>query len=137
MQDLLYPNSLSCLISTGPLYDPVTSTLHFVDISQKKVERKPHCLLSTCSHLVYVGFPCKYIESRSFKRTIRGIDIMLGFATQGCRSLYSPIIQRIFFQFHTVILCCGPRICAPGRKRHYNLSQKAFAVTGHTFHPFQ
>lgn len=49
MQNLLYPNSLSCLISTGPLYDPATSTLHFVDISQKKVEKKPLVdLFSSC-----------------------------------------------------------------------------------------
>ena len=80
MQYLLYPNPLSCLISTGPLYDPATSTLHFVDIAQKKVKKKPHCFV-VFSHLVYVGFPCKYIESRSFNRTIRGIGIMFGFAT--------------------------------------------------------
>ena len=96
MQNLLYPNPLSCFISSGPLYDPATSTLHFVDISQKKVEGKPYCFVVDCSYLVYEGFPCKHVESRPFNRTIRGICIMLGSATRGCRSLYSPIIQMIF-----------------------------------------
>lgn len=40
---------------TGPLYDPATSTLHFVDISQKKVKAAFTLFyFQPCFHLVQV-----------------------------------------------------------------------------------
>lgn len=70
----------------GPLYDPRTSTLHFVDISEKRV-----CMqLATMRklNLKYSGFPSQHSQFWSPSWTIRRVCDMSGLAKRPSRGEY-------------------------------------------------